>query len=173
MFTLVTGGAASGKSEYAENISISRKKGPLIYIATMMPYDDECHKKIERHRDMRKEKEFKTLECPYDLKSIKSIDISEDSTILLECMSNLLANEMYDKNRSRENAVNEIIEGISSLKDKCENLVIVTNEIFSDGNEYDLDTEEYVKNLGIINQELALMADEVMEIVYGIEVKVK
>ena len=119
MITLVSGGAASGKSEYAENISMSRKNGTLIYIATMMPYDSECYKKIERHREMRKEKGFLTLECPYDLKSIKCKDISKDSTILLECISNLLANEMYDQNRCRENAVLEIVDGISSLKCKC------------------------------------------------------
>ena len=173
MITLVSGGAASGKSEYAENISMSRKNGTLIYIATMMPYDSECYKKIERHREMRKEKGFLTLECPYDLKSIKCKDISKDSTILLECISNLLANEMYDQNRCRENAVLEIVDGIRSLKGKCENLVIVTNEIFSDGNKYDKDTEEYIKNLGIINKELLHIADEVIEIVYGIEVRIK
>ena len=157
MLTLVTGGAASGKSEYAENISMSRKKGSLIYIATMMPYDDECHKKIARHREMRIEKGFHTIECPYGL----------------ECISNLLANEMYNKNRCRENAVAEIIRGIRILKDKCENLVIVSNEIFSDGNKYDADTEDYIKNLAIINKELSIMADEVIEIVYGIEVRIK
>lgn len=173
MLTLVTGGAASGKSEYAENISMSRKKGPLIYIATMMPYDDECHKKIARHREMRREKGFHTIECPYDLDSIKSKDITKDSTILLECISNLLANEMYNKKSRRENAVGEIIGGISSLKDKCKNLVIVSNEIFSDGNKYDADIEEYIKNLAIINKELSIMADEVIEIVYGIEVRIK
>ena len=173
MITVVTGGAASGKSEYAENISISRKNGSLIYIATMMPYDNECYKKIEIHREMRKEKGFLTIECPYDLKSIKCKDISKDSIILLECISNLLANEMYDQNRSRENAVLEIVDGIRSLKGKCENLVIVSNEVFSDGNKYDKDTEEYIKNLGIINKELSLMADEVIEIVYGIEVRIK
>lgn len=173
MLTLVTGGAASGKSEYAENISVSRKKGSLIYIATMMPYDDECHKKIARHREMRIEKGFHTIECPYGLDSIKSKDITKDSTILLECISNLLANKMYNKNRCRENAVAEIIRGIRILKDKCENLVIVSNEIFSDGNKYDADTEDYIKNLAIINKELSIMADEVIEIVYGIEVRIK
>ena len=80
---------------------------------------------------------------------------------------------MYDQKRCRENAVLEIVDGIRSLKGKCENLVIVTNEIFSDGNKYDKDTEEYIKNLGIINKELSHIADEVIEIVYGIEVRIK
>lgn len=80
---------------------------------------------------------------------------------------------MYNKNRCRENAVAEIIRGIRILKGKCENLVIVSNEIFSDGNKYDVDTEDYIKNLAIINKELSIMADEVIEIVYGIEVRIK
>ena len=52
-------------------------------------------------------------------------------------------------------------------------MVIVSNEIFSDGNKYDVDTEDYIKNLAIINKELSIMADEVIEIVYGIEVRIK
>lgn len=173
MVVLVTGGAASGKSEYAENISIKHKKGNLIYVATMMPYDDECYKKIDRHKEMRKEKGFLTIECPYDLKSIEEEYLTKDSTVLLECMSNLLANEMYDSARKDKDSVLEIIDGISYLKDKVRNLIIVTNEIFSDGNTYDEETEKYIYNLGLINRKIGMIADEIIEVVYGIEVKIK
>ena len=66
MIELVTGGSGSGKSEYAESraVRIHRKYGGrLIYIATMMAYDEEAVQKIERHRMMRSGKGFETIEC--------------------------------------------------------------------------------------------------------------
>ena len=62
MFTLVTGGSGSGKSEYAESLTESWET-PKIYIATMFPYDRESEKKIQRHREMRRHKGFHTVEC--------------------------------------------------------------------------------------------------------------
>ena len=49
MFILVTGGSGSGKSEFAENIAM-KLGGKMLYVATMKPYDDECLKRIERHK---------------------------------------------------------------------------------------------------------------------------
>lgn len=62
MFTLVTGGSGSGKSEYAESLADSWND-PKIYVATMMPFDEETGKKIQRHRAMRRDKGFVTVEC--------------------------------------------------------------------------------------------------------------
>ena len=90
MFILVTGGSGSGKSEFAENIAM-KLDGKMLYVATMKPYDDECLKRIERHRKMRDGKGFRTVECYTDLSEITE---SAD-TILLECMSNLTANVMF------------------------------------------------------------------------------
>ena len=55
---LVMGGAASGKSEYAESVVVASSIHERYYIATMMPYDDECFRRIERHRAMRAQKGF-------------------------------------------------------------------------------------------------------------------
>ena len=96
MLYLVTGGSGSGKSEYAENLAVSLKKENLIYIATMFPFDDESLKKIERHKIMRKNKGFLTKEC---YKNLGDISIYKNSTVLLDCMSNLVANEMYMENK--------------------------------------------------------------------------
>ena len=85
-------------------------------------------------------------------------------------MSNLVANEMYSKDGSKENAVSSIIKGIEALKSSSLNLVIVTNEVFSDGVEYSKETEEYIKNLGNINEYLGKIANEVVEVVYSIPI---
>ncbi|WP_294351424.1 bifunctional adenosylcobinamide kinase/adenosylcobinamide-phosphate guanylyltransferase [uncultured Clostridium sp.] len=167
MITLVTGGSGSGKSEFAENKACSYKSENLIYIATMMAYDEESLKKIERHKNMRKDKNFKTIECAVNL---SSVNLPKKSTVLIDCMSNLVANEMYSKDGSKENAVSSIIKGIEALKSSSLNLVIVTNEVFSDGVEYSKETEEYIKNLGNINEYLGKIANEVVEVVYSIPI---
>lgn len=164
MFILVTGGSGSGKSEFAENIAMNFG-GKMLYIATMKPYDDECLKRIERHRKMRDGKGFKTVECYTDLSEVSE----KADTILIECMSNLTANVMFSDNN--KNAFEKIVGGIMNLK--SENIVIVTNEISSDGIEYDGDTKKYISLLGRINSVLSKRADRVYEVVYGIPIEIK
>ena len=89
-------------------------------------------------------------------------------TVLLECMSNLTANEMYQEKGSGDHCVEEILAGICHVKEQCRNLIIVTNEIFSDGMDYDEETRRYQKYLGEINVRMASMADLVAEVVYSI-----
>ena len=89
-------------------------------------------------------------------------------TVLLECMSNLTANEMYQEKGSGDHCVEEILAGIRHVKEQCRNLIIVTNEIFSDGMDYDEETRRYQKYLGEINVRMASMADLVAEVVYSI-----
>ena len=60
------------------------------------------------------------------------------------------------------------MEGIRSLSEQARELVVVTNEIFSDGIEYSPETVQYQAFLGQINQEIAKMAGNVTEVVYGI-----
>ena len=62
----------------------------------------------------------------------------------------------------------EILKGIHHVLSHTEHLVIVTNEIFSDGIEYDPETTRYQQYLGEMNCELAKLADVVVEVVYSI-----
>ena len=165
MLMMVNGGSGSGKSEFAESLVTGLADGPNLYIATMFPFDEECHKRIARHREMRKDKGFDTLEC---YTGLKHADVSGYHTVLLECMSNLTANEMYQEKGSGDHCVEEILAGIRHVKEQCRNLIIVTNEIFSDGMDYDEETRRYQKYLGEINVRMASMADLVAEVVYSI-----
>ena len=85
-------------------------------------------------------------------------------------MSNLVANEMFQKDGAGENTVEAVLEGIWSLCRQAGDIVIVTNEIFSEAVVYEGETETYQKYLGLINQKLARLADQVVEVVYGIPV---
>ena len=178
MMAVVTGGSGSGKSAFAEKLALSLNGKGYIYLATMIPWDGECRRKIERHRAMRAEKGFVTVEKYRD---IHEAEIPGQSTVLLECMSNLAANELFDgreiqRGRERERAeqtAEKIVMGIKEILRKTENLVVVTNEVFSDGNRYDRETECYRRLLGRINETMAAMADEAAEVVYGIPVRLK
>ena len=167
MITLVTGGSGSGKSAYAEEVLTGFGDFPRIYIATMYPFDEESKKRIERHRKMRAEKNFNTIEC---YTGLRNLELPEGCCVLLECMSNLVANEMFQEDGAKDDTVPEILEGISEIEKQAKELVIVTNEIFSDAVVFDGDMDSYLEYLGKINQAAAQRADEVVEVIYGIPV---
>lgn len=149
--------------------------GRLYYVATMKPYDEECYRRIARHRQMRREKGFTTLECPCHIEEIKA---TEKDVLLLEDLSNLLANEQYLKEgRIRGNgeeiwqqAAQAILHPIIALSRTAGGVVVVTNEIFSDGVSYEEETERYCRLLGFLNRELAQKADGVAEVVCSIPI---
>lgn len=189
MLHIVYGGSASGKSSYAESFAMSLQgEGRLLYIATMYPYkwntteiDPETMQRIERHRAMRADKGFDTVEC---YRHVEHIVAKRQDVLLLECMSNLLANEMYlepDSNAGSDMAEtmspvsNKIVQALIDLSTRVQDVVVVTNDVFSDGGSltYDESTREYVKNLAEINCALARVAETVTEVVCGIPVIVK
>ena len=171
MLELVTGGSGSGKSAYAESRICEWNRQdpkPLFYIATMYPYGEETEKKIERHRMLRKGKGFETLEWYTGLKQYLEDESLKGADVLLECMSNLVANEMYMESGAGCHADQAILEGIRELNQQCANLVIVTNEVFSESVPDSSEMKEYKRILGRINREIATMADQVTEVIYGI-----
>ena len=170
MLHLITGGSGSGKSAFADGQVLAAGEGRRIYIATMIPYGEEGRQRVERHRKLRREKQFETLECYTNL---SKLTLDADSIVLLECMSNLVANEMYEKEGAGEKTVEVVCRGIRQLTEQARHLFIVTNEVFSDGITYDPDTIRYMEYLGQVNRHLASMADRVTEVVYGIPVTVK
>ena len=176
MMALIIGGSGSGKSAYAEDYMVSisedRKK---YYIATMQIYDEEGKRKVERHRMLRGGKGFSTIEQPVDIgKAAEKLE-DGDKTALLECISNLTANEMFlEEVPGTEEVITEkIVGGIAVLNRELTHLVIVSNNVFEDGNVYDKTTMAYIRAMGRINQKLAEMADEVVEVVVGIPIVIK
>lgn len=171
MIYLVTGGSGSGKSNYAEQLLLTLGEGQRIYIATMLAGNDpENLRRIEKHRQRRASMGFETIECPLGL---RNIEIPEDSIVLLECMSNLVANEVFMEDGAGIHTVNEILAGLDLLFERARHCIVVTNEIFSDGIRYDNTTSIYMQFLGALNQEIARVADQVTEVVYGIPVHFK
>lgn len=172
MFHLVTGGSASGKSAFAEQQILDfGEDEQRVYIATMIPGDDpENASRIAKHRKRREDMHFQTIEC---YTGLLHADVPEGSTVLLDCLSNLVANEMFTSELGGIHSVEAVLLGMDHLIKTAKNVVVVTNEIFSSGVEYSQTTRIYMQFLGSINQELARWADQVTEVVYGIPVTVK
>lgn len=93
MFVAVTGGAEAESPPWQKTSLRASCSGPKIYAATMMVYDEESRRRIERHRKQRAGRQFTTLECPSGLEEIHFEE--KAALILLECVSNLTANELY------------------------------------------------------------------------------
>ena len=181
MMVLVTGGAASGKSEYAERLvcgevpetaAVSLAEGPRIYIAAMQPFGSEAKERIRKHRAAREHRGFRTVERFTDL---SGLCVPPGSRVLLEDLGNLTANEMFSPGGTADpgEAADAVVRGILRLKKQCGLLVAVTNEIFSDGGGYSAETLQYLRALAEVNRRAAGAADQVTEVVCGVPVKLR
>ncbi len=170
MLKFVVGGTSSGKSEFAESLVVASPIKQRFYIATMPIYDAESQKKVDKHRKMRATKGFDTIEAPLDLKSAA---VTDGSIALLECVSTLMGNEMAMEGGAGENAVAEILAGVKHLLAVCEDVVIVSNQVFGDGITYSDEMMAYLQALGEANCQIAALADEVYEAVAGTVVRHK
>ena len=130
--------------------------------------------KVDRHHRLRQGKGFTTIEQPTALEQAAS-QMEPEAAVLLECTSNLTANEMFSGEQpvDRQTVITKILQGIEVLRKQADPLVIVTNNVFEDGIAYDSATIEYIEALGRVNERLAAEADEVVEVVAGIPQRIK
>lgn len=168
MITLITGGSKCGKSRLAENL-LEQFAGPKIYVATMQPFGVEASAAIDRHRRLRAGKGFDTVEKYTDL---HELSIPDNCGVLLECVGNLCANEMF-RSQSVSYPAERIAESIIRLGRTTAEFVAVTNQVGCDGISYEQGTADYIRQLGIINSLVASEADRVIECVYGVPVMLK
>lgn len=190
MIYMVYGGSASGKSEYAENLAMSLSPSDRrFYIATMISYGKEGAARVARHRTLRQGKGFQTIECPLSIqKAAQKIPDLSEACLLIECVSNLVANEMFDpgsdegsEKSSQEDSsfpkaeplADRIAGQLQELCIQAKDVVLVSNNIFDEAMIYDETTRQYVQCLGQVNAAAALFADQVYEVTAGIPVRIK
>ena len=166
MLILVSGGAGSGKSEFAESLVTASGLDRRIYLATMQVADAESAGRVERHRALRSGKGFETVERPVDLASVA---LPQGCAVLLEDLSNLTANEYFSPN-GKDGAFDRVLSGVEAVAAQAELLVAVTNELFSDGIDYTGETAAYLALLARLNRTVAERAGQVYEVVCGLPV---
>lgn len=164
MLTFVLGGAASGKSRFAESL-FAGWTGPLTYIATLEPLDEESRRRVEKHRAQRAGKGFETVERYRDL---GGLCLPEGGGALLECVGTLTANELFSPQGAGTRTAEAVLTGIDHLLRPCRELVVVSSEVFLGGQDYAGDTLRYLKILAEIHRGLALRAGRAVEMAAGL-----
>jgi len=169
MKIFISGGCKNGKSYYAQHLAkIQQNPGSgLYYIATMRPVDGEDSERIERHVKDRDGWGFETVEQPENIKGLLD-KCDRNGSFLLDSLTALLANEMFsaDGNINR-GAADKISVELKELLNMTENIVIVSDYIYSDAELYDGLTEEYRKSLAQIDKTAAKNCDIVLECAYA------
>lgn len=170
------GKSSSGKSEQAEKKAVAeakRKNSPLVYLATMANDGSQAAMmRIAHHKSLRAGKGFTTIEEPLDLTN--TFEKCQGAVVLLECLSNLLANKQYalygDKPMDETEIIQlaeTIFQDIIGLSNHCSQLIVVTNDIF-DTKASDAWCQSYMRTLGLINYKLAQEALRFVEVSFGI-----
>jgi len=180
---LVTGGARSGKSSFAEKL-IGERYESISYIATAMPYDDGMKDRISKHKDSRPSN-WRTYEIYEEISGeIDEISKSSDA-ILLDCITVMITNLILKNDVDWEKiSMAEVNEIEKKLNEEVENLineilnvtvdaVIVTNEIGSGIVPENRLARIFRDMAGRVNQKIAKASSEVYLTVSGIPIKIK
>jgi len=168
---LITGGARSGKSQYALNIAASYGKRKA-YLATAQPFDQEMRRRIKNHRRMRG-KDWIAIEEPLRVsKVLKEIDESCD-VVILDCLTLWISNLLSNYKTNQRVIINEINKLAQSTREFKGTLVIVSNEVGMGIVPENRLSRQFRDLAGYANQKIAEVADEVIMMVSGIPLKVK
>jgi len=182
VLTLVTGGARSGKSAFAERLAAAGR-GPVIYLATARIGDDEMAHRIAEHR-ARRPAEWATIEMPMAVGSALPMSPVAVGTVLLEDLTLLLANILEGLIRTTE-AASEVADAfdrtVALELDKLWeaqarggwDLIVVTNEVGWGIVPMEARTRLFRDTLGRANQATAARADTVYLVVAGVPLRLK
>lgn len=167
--TLVTGGARSGKSAFAERkMGELAPGGPWRYIATAEAMDDEMRDRIVHHR-ARRGPEWRTVEVPRDIAGALR---SSEYAVLLDCVTLWISNLMLDGAKD-EAIMAAADEAVAAARAAGVPVLFVTNEVGS-GMVPNHPLSRRFRDLeGWVNQRLAAACDEVFLIVAGLPLKIK
>lgn len=178
MIYLITGGARSGKSSFAE--SLYKDKKDVVYIATSKIHDKEMEERIKLHKEHRPS-QWRTYEGNYDLTNA----IGKEENYLLDCITVLTSNIMFHiskdveyidyelQKKIEDKVILELEKLILEIQAKDYNLILVTNEVGDS-----IVPEHHVSRVfrdiqGRVNQRIASIANMVYLVCCGIPVKIK
>ena len=178
---LCSGGARSGKSEFAEQLALSLK-GRKAYVATGQAFDDEMKDRIKKH-ELRRGKEWITFEIPLHLhKNWEQIKNVSD-VILIDCLTMFTSNHVFahgdintqeDFNRIESIILEELrllLQEINNSNDKT--VIFVTNEIGL-GIVPENKLARYFRDItGRVNREVASAANKMYLTISGVTIELK
>ena len=164
--TLVTGGARSGKSRFAEGL-VTVTQRPRVYIATAQAWDDEMRNRIADHRNQRGA-DWTTLDAPYDLAgALRGVD--GGAAVLVDCLTLWLTNVMLaEADIAAESAT--LLEALAACPAP---VTVVTNELGWSIVPENALARRFRDAQGRLNQQIAAQADRVITVISGLPLVLK
>ncbi|MDG1281223.1 MAG: bifunctional adenosylcobinamide kinase/adenosylcobinamide-phosphate guanylyltransferase [Pseudorhodobacter sp.] len=164
--TLVTGGARSGKSRFAEGL-VTATQRPRVYIATAQAWDDEMRNRIADHRNQRGA-DWTTLDAPYDLAgALRGVD--GGAAVLVDCLTLWLTNVMLaEADIAAESAT--LLEALAACPAP---VTVVTNELGWSIVPENALARRFRDAQGRLNQQIAAQADRVITVISGLPLVLK
>lgn len=171
---IVIGGVRSGKSSFAEQLAIERRIQRLVYIATSVPYDAEMKERMRRHKETRREsgQPWVTYEQAVNLQSLIP-KLREDDIVLLDCLPTWLSNELFMDEKSyqqplfQKQVYERMTQTLQKINEAVSTLIVVSNDVFSNAEQFIDGTLPYMKALGLLHQWSVQVAEEAYDIQFG------
>lgn len=164
---LITGGARSGKSLYAEQIALSLTPHP-IYLATAHIWDEEFRQRVIRHQE-RRGPEWTNIEEEKQL----SRHVVKGRVVLIDCVTLWCTNHFFSNEGDLIKTLEEIKGEFDRFTNQEATFIFVTNEIGLGGTSENELQRKFTDLQGWVNQYLAEKADEVILMISGIHIKIK
>lgn len=166
---LITGGQRSGKSAYAERLSLQLSDSP-VYMATAHIWDEEFRQRVQRHQE-RRGPEWTNIE---EERWLSHHDVS-GRCVLIDCLTLWATNFFFAAGDIAEPVLvfNDLKEEIDRFMSQDATFIFVTNEIGLGGTSANDVQRRFTDLLGLLNQYVAGKADEVTLLVSGIPVNIK
>lgn len=164
---LITGGARSGKSGYAEKLALSLSDAP-VYLATARIWDEEFRERVRRHQ-ARRGPQWTNIE---EEKQLSRHDLS-GRVVLVDCLTLWATNFFFDLDSDVDRALAALQEEFDRFTAQEATFLLVTNEIGMGGTSDNAIQRRFTDLQGWMNQYAAARADEVILMVSGIPVKIK
>ena len=163
---LITGGARSGKSRYAEELALSLSKTP-VYVATAHVWDDEFRERVKKHQE-RRGPEWTNIE---EEKQLSKLNLT-GRVAVIDCITLWCTNFFFDL-QNVDKALDDLKREFNQFTAHDATYIFVTNEIGMGGVSENAVQRKFTDLQGWMNQYIAQKADEVILMVSGIPVKIK
>lgn len=167
--TLVIGGARSGKSRYAQAEAARFER--VTFIATARASDREMRQKIAAHRRERP-RTWKTVEARRALDEVIRREASKADVLLLDCLTTYCGG-MLGQIKTGAGRRKHLDALVDAFRSASASMVIVTNEVGSGVVPAFKSGRVFRDLLGMMNQQVAAVADRVVLLIAGIPVAVK
>lgn len=185
MLHLITGGARSGKSRFAEHWLLEQHRAnnhkmPAVYLASAQAFDDEMKLRIEQHQLQRLNQNWRLIEAPYDIDHALS-QVDDGEYVLFDCLTLWLSNQLIslglstnfkDKQLALSDQV-EVLVKVLDIHAQRLTIAVVSNEVGLGVVPLGEDNRLFVDHAGWLNQQVATNAQRVTLVTAGIPLTIK